>query len=339
MISKAVLDYFASDPLEPHFAVDEVARAHVHILSTELEAQLETYDVHEVESAFEDKLFRVIHGGLPPAEQEREARIWTLRRDLEVEIPKLRLALLRRQSESTRPRPYDHPALVDVPLSPEYLVPLSLFRIDGGGLSKDGFTFTITPSLEAVNAQWWLIRNIVRHELIDRTWVRLDPLIVRPESEFQSLHYKMLVYRQPLNWSEIENARDEIHGRWMLHPDSLSSEAQFTDFVWSRRDDEIHFRLEELPQQRGVETRGSRYFHTIYRPEDCQVIHMDGAIRIYDDAEWQQRSKLHVRSAGKAGTRVKLFRIDGNLDRDVIGDICGSFFVWNDDVARYFGGT
>jgi hypothetical protein len=47
----------------------------------------------------------------------------------------------------------------------------------------------------------------------------------------------------------------------------------------------------------------------------------------------------HLRNAGKAGLRRKIFRIDQPLDREAFSLITQAFFIWNDDIATYFRET
>lgn len=61
------------------------------------------------------------------------------------------MALLDR---GPRPKPYDHPALLDLEPDTEGLVPLSAFEIGtGGGLVRNGYVFLPTPPLGGVSSQ------------------------------------------------------------------------------------------------------------------------------------------------------------------------------------------
>lgn len=142
-------------------------------------------------------------------------------------------------------------------------------------------------------------------------------------------------YGCPLDWSRIDSLKEEEHGRWF--PENLSSRAEFTDFVWTPRDEEVNFQCEELPTLSDIATRGSRYFHAIYNGQQGKIIHLDGALRVFDEGSWNQRKKLHLRKSGKIGDRIKLFRIDTPIERDFLGDLCSNYFIWNNDVVRYFG--
>jgi hypothetical protein len=109
--------------------------------------------------------------------------------------------------------------------------------------------------------------------------------------------------------------------------------------VWSPRGPEVHFIAEEVPKLEDALTAGSRYVHAIYQPATKVISHLDGAIRIYTHAELQRRHRTHVRHAGKAGNREKVFRTDAAIPRETMSTIVQAFYVWNQDIAAYFTTT
>ena len=80
----------------------------------------------------------------------------------------------------------------------------------------------------------------------------------------------------------------------------------------------------------------SRYLHAIYRPSANSIIHLDGAVRIYSPSELQDRHSKKLHEAGKMGLRKKVFAVDTPLSREVFSNVAQTFFVWNNDVIRYF---
>lgn len=70
------------------------------------------------------------------------------------------------------------------------------------------------------------------------------------------------------------------------------------------------------------------------------ITHLDGALRIYDTDQFEERLAAgHLRKAGKAGVRRKIFKIDEPVKRDAFSLIAQEFFVWNDDMKTYFTET
>ena len=145
------------------------------------------------------------------------------------------------------------------------------------------------------------------------------------------------MYGRPLNWGRVEALQEPEHGRWM--PDLPRSRGEFTDYAWTPRDAEVHFVCEEIPDAESTATEAARYLHAVYAPTTRTIEHFDGAIRVYSHNEIQQRRALHVRNAGKMGLREKVFVVDGVTDPDALSQVAQAFFVWNDDVQKYFSET
>jgi hypothetical protein len=68
-----------------------------------------------------------------------------------------------------------------------------------------------------------------------------------------------------------------------------------------------------------------------------QIVHCDGAIRIYDFDELEKRKKLQLKDSEtrRMGKRIKIFRIDDILEQSLFSQLVSSFYVWNEDVKNY----
>jgi hypothetical protein len=312
----------------------EVSQDSQHPLASDLQSQLESYPDSAVELARSDSSFQALGSHFDP-DTERAARVWLLLQALHKAIPQTRLSILSAADEAGACAPYCHPALADMQVSRDLLVPLSEFSVSGSRLLRRGWAFTMVSTLQSPNSQYWLLQALSQLRIMDRASVRLDPLLWGPVSDFPQTGYRMWWYGRNLDWKRISGLREEEHGRWL--PGPLSERAQFIDFVWSPRVDGIHFRCEEVPTQEEIAERGSRYLHAIFDPSEECIRHLDGSIRIYSAMEHDQRIKSHVRSCGKIGTRVKTFSIAGHLDKEALAAVAIGYFVWSFDVARYFG--
>lgn len=147
----------------------------------------------------------------------------------------------------------------------------------------------------------------------------------------------MLWWGPPLLWKDVGNIERESFGRWA--PDPLGQKSEFTDFAWVLRGEETHLFLEEMPKRNDISIAGSRYFHVIFSKTTECVVHLDGAIRIYSEDEWDQRRDVHVHRTGKVGERIKIFRLDGPIQPDIVSSLGGTYFVWNYDVSHFFGAS
>ncbi len=265
----------------------------------------------------------------------KAAKEWHLIKTLENEIPRKRLELLSNQNSISRPFPYDHVALEDLTITEDHLVNLNSFEIQGSALIRNDYAFTMCPITESPNSSYWILKVLAELSQYYQVFVRLDPLIYSTRTEFYNPQYKMWVHGiQNLDWQRIKQLRNEEFGEWM--PDNLESNIEKTQYVWSPRSDEVHFTCEELPKSSLSNTRGSRYFHSIFNPTKDLMIHLDGALRIYNNTDLERRREIHLKETGKVGSRVKMFRIDDDISREVLSKICTNYFVWNNDVIQYF---
>lgn len=167
--------------------------------------------------------------------------------------------------------------------------------------------------------------------------VRLDPLMREPTETFQPYMALMHLYGRKLNWERLKSLQSEEFGQWL--GDGLSTTSILTtDYVWRPEDQEIHFTCEEIPKPKCIATRGSRYFHAIFDRRTGNIIHCDGALRIYDQYEIELRQKYHVRQTEvrKIGKRVKLFLINDEIGQELFMSLATNFLVWNEDAIRYF---
>lgn len=329
-----VFRFFASDPIGPMLTLPRIAGDPQHPLVDDLKDQLESIPSTDVGYALQDASFRAF-GRHFDDDVGKAARIWLLLRALHKSIPRTRLSMLSSDHRLQQPVPYANPALAGVDVSEDDLVPLSAFSMSGSRLARNGYAFSMVSPLQSPNSQYWILQAICQLGLVNQTSVRLDPLLHRSADDFPAMGYRMWWYGRELDWIRIASLRVEDHGRWL--PGPLSTKAQFIDYVWTPRNDGIHFRCEEIPTAEEVQERGSRYVHAIYSPASSCVTHLDGSIRIYTEEELAERTHSHVRSSGKVGKRIKTFRISGQLDRQALADICIGYFVWSFDVARYFG--
>ena len=336
LLLPSVFSFFAADPAGPVITLPGIADDQLMPINTDFSEQLALIPDVDIELTKLDEDFRFFWGHVTdPVLLRRRAGEWLLSQRLTFEIPRQRLSTLKKQFDVERPPPYDHPALSDLSISSDRLVPIHEFDVRGGILIRKGYAFSVLPPIESPNAQYWLMKVASLSEFADYLWVRLDPFLWGPEETFPQMAYLMLWYGKSLDWDRIRNLRSVEHGRWL--PEKFSCRSEFTDYTWMPREHEIHFQCEELPVRNSTEARGSRYLHAIYIPDRDAIVHLDGAVRIYSSDEWDIRREHHVRNAGKAGLRVKVFRVDHEITRDALSQICPQFFVWNYDVARYFG--
>jgi hypothetical protein len=332
-LSPNLLRYFAADPVGVLYTVPRVVRETSNPFFQEIGELLARISQPLIDEVLTDENFLFFHERRSSSELETDARVEVLVRVLNAQIPTLRLSALLDSSD--RPEPYREAAITDLAVDDQKLVAMREFKLDGSLLERRGGAFMMTPSVASPNAAYWFLRQVEKHDLIKSVKVRLDPFMHGAVDKVPNMFYKMWLYGRPLDWDRLGNLEQPDTGRWM--PDVHVDGMPITDFVWDRRGNEVHFRCEEVPPLSQVELSGGRYFHAIYRPDRKEIVHVDGALRIFERDELLARQKQHVQDAGKAGRRIKLFRIDDPISRECLADLAVAFLVWNDDISRYFG--
>lgn len=246
--------------------------------------------------------------------------------------------------EENRPAPYNSDNLVQLPLEKNNLAFIKNFDLSSRRLEFNKKIYQITPSIFAENSSYWL-SNLILNAAIKLNLnfkIRLHPFIETPSFNYSAMEYRMNVYGKPLDWEKLLNLKNEDFGQWFDEKDYNRN--GITDYVWSpKKNDEIHFTCEELPKS-GNKYLLSRYFHSIFNQETGEIKHCDGAIRIYDKQEFENRSKFHIRNSEvrKIGKRIKIFQYDAKdndereLSKDMFSLLAVNFFVWNEDVINYF---
>jgi len=331
-VPEDVFRFFASDPVGPMATVLRAASNSTCPIFESLDLFLRSIPQDVVADTCCNREFQFFWK--EARDIDRMARVWIAERFLSDEIARQRLFFLRDQDRSLRSTPYEQPALADVEVDDEGLVPLSSFKFDGSRLIHNGYAFTIFCTTASPNSTHWLVNALCSAASTEDINVRLDPFLFGTEQDFPAMFYKMWQYGRPLDWERISRIREPEHGRWL--PRYSLDHGQCTDFCWRPQDREIHFLCEELPRSGQAECEAARYLHAIYVPSTSDAIHLDGALRLYTPDELDARSALHVRNCGKCGLRKKIFRTRSPVSRDRLSEIAQAFYVWNEDVRGYF---
>ena len=115
-----------------------------------------------------------------------------------------------------------------------------------------------------------------------------------------------------------------------------------TEFWWYGKDERT-VEIEELVDRRLVDVHDGnaayvcRFVHSIFDSSTGRPRHLDGAVRLYDDEGWTGRTGSHIDKFGKNATRVKLWRVDGDIPLETWYLLIHMFFRENSTVPEYFG--
>jgi len=132
------------------------------------------------------------------------------------------------------------------------------------------------------------------------------------------------------------------------HYDNVFSNILATQFYWHIQDGKRTFECEELCDRENVCVDdgekmlwGCRYVHSMLEPNDGIPIHLDGAIRIYDDEQIIERidASTDISKFGKNSQYKKLWRIDGEIPIHLWKELISTFYRENALIGEYFGGV
>lgn len=334
------LPYFASITMAPMFAVYEVYNDIKHHANPLLLEDLKAISEDEVKWYEEnDELKHFLENEL------------TLdRKKLLIIIEKLaqQMSILRIQELSDPvilPKPYDHSALQGLELDDKYLVRCTDIEIIRNGFQRNNEAFIMLPCTNATNSSYWLFNQLRAMNQDQFLKVRLDPLIHEPIDSFNPMEFRMQVYGTSFDWNRIKSIKKIEQTEFL--PDFRSSNyIMKTEIAWKPIEDEIHFTCEELPKENLIKERGSRYFHAIFQKETGILKHCDGALRYYTEDDFNNRLNAHIKANAvtRIGKRVKVFQIDIPIKNQAFEpvthkhflNLVTSFFVWNDDIMKYF---
>ena len=322
----------ASESDDLRFTLHEILQKTDHPAHAGLVSTLENLSSEIIEEALTDPHICQLLKMAEANKDSERVRFEVLCKAIDDEIyERRRTQLLQR---SGRIHPFDHPALAGVERDGEALVNRSLFNVQNGYMERGGFVFSPAPPLRSLNSQYWSSKVLFGLPSEIDVRIRLDPFLVIPAGSYSPPFYKMLVFGRSLDWKRIAQLKDEEAARWM--PDELTFDSEFTDVIWQHRSDGVHFECEEIPKR--ATERPARYFHAIYSAGTGVFVHSDAAIRYYTQEELHLRRQAHLRTLGKVGVRIKLFRTDGPIDVTTWSALIAGSFVWNNDIQRYFGG-
>ena len=334
MIDTHVFDEFAVRYSPPVFDIEEVLETASMATRNSLTLMLSRVPQSRI-LELDDEAHGNARALFRASNREMRARLLVVGQDIAAAIQAARLAAVCSAQPPAMQLPYQHHALETVSVDGEGLVALSNFAAQGDGLQIGSHVFFMFSPLQVNNASFWTLAALGRLGLNDAVRIRLDPLLHGPAEQICGRFYSMVVYGRHLDWGRITALKEAEHGRWQ--PGALSTRSEFTDYVWEPRGHEVHFVCEEVPLAKEVRQRGSRYFHAVFDKRDGNLTHVDGAIRLYTPAQYEVRVREHVRTTNKSGRRVKVFRVDRPIPKEGLSELCPAFFVWNYDVARYFG--
>ena len=111
-----------------------------------------------------------------------------------------------------------------------------------------------------------------------------------------------------------------------------------TEFHWSYRDNIKTFEIEEISSDNCTFDHYyfNRYVHSERDTKIRAFRHLDGAVKVYLKDSYQNRKNSFIPKEFKSHSKVKLWRIDGDINLDVWSHLISLFFKGNEMIIKYF---
>lgn len=118
----------------------------------------------------------------------------------------------------------------------------------------------------------------------------------------------------------------------------LTNKLDQTEFYWSYRDGVKSFEIEEVSSEEYTFDSYylNRYIHSERDTEHKVLRHFDGAVKVYLYDKYRERLATRMPTESKSHKKIKLFRIDGDIDVDTWIDLISHFFKSNEMIIEYF---
>jgi len=118
----------------------------------------------------------------------------------------------------------------------------------------------------------------------------------------------------------------------------LTNKLDYTEFFWSYHDGIKTFEIEEISDQDYCfeNYNFNRYIHSERDIGDKITRHIDGAVKVYLKNTYADRKNSHIPKEMKCYKKIKLWRIDGDIDLDSWKDLISFFYKGNEMIIEYF---
>lgn len=118
----------------------------------------------------------------------------------------------------------------------------------------------------------------------------------------------------------------------------VQNELDRTEFYWSRKNEIKTLEIEELSREGYIFDSYylNKYIHSERDINQQELRHFDGAVKVYLQDKYKDRLMSKMPTEPKSFTKIKLFRIDGNIDVDEWLDLISFFYRGNEMIMEYF---
>ena len=118
----------------------------------------------------------------------------------------------------------------------------------------------------------------------------------------------------------------------------LTNHLDRTEFFWSHKDGIKTLEIEELSD---IDHKFENYIFNKYVHSERNTVnqitkHLDGAVKVYLEPDYPKRFQTQMPNHFKCHKKIKLWRMDGDIDLDNWIDLISFFYKSNEMIIEYF---
>jgi hypothetical protein len=121
---------------------------------------------------------------------------------------------------------------------------------------------------------------------------------------------------------------------------SFFADVDRTEFRWAYRNSDAisEFEIEEVSNESNARDGYilNRYVHSERDMKRRVMRHFDGAVKVYSYSDYSARLSSQLPTEPKCYRKIKLFRIDGDIDTATWIDLIAKFYLHNPMILEYF---
>ena len=192
------------------------------------------------------------------------------------------------------------------------------------------------PIIGCTNSHLWLSEFICSKTAKD-IFVRPDPLRISNVGSSHELMEKAAAYGRPFNSKWLKDLRSVEIAEHV--PDERTfNQGHRTQFIWEPLDGgKLQFSIEELPDDQEFSGKVcTRFIHGIFDKPSETFEHFDGAIHIYDSANFTIRQSKTLKDHYNEYDKAKIFLVNAGLDLTKSQKLVTAFYRWNPLSTEYF---
>ena len=168
--------------------------------------------------------------------------------------------------------------------------------------------------------------------------IAIDHNRIMPKERYERLIEEDRWYGPPFSLKNIDEPTGELVTVIGNNNSDINNDLIQTEFYWSYKNGIKTFQVEELSDKSYLFENYyfNRYIHSERDINKKNLRHIDGAVKVYLKNDYGKRLNTRMPDEFKSYKKIKLFRIDGNIDLNTWVELISYFYKANKMVIEYF---